>query len=249
MKHSQLSALLEELEPISLKGLDKVKLLNRVETGPQPMVVSGISSREADFGMYDVMEFRFTTHDDAAEQNYYIFEAVKQVAKRSRYFYWQGRKYDYDTPEGKDLYEDLDDDDIEVQLFRDTTLFDRFIRLDAFTADPASDNVRIGNTDSAFHRIFLSDATFNGSVYSTGFFIDSRRFEAADEQEKGVVLIRLRSVSRAFYEYMLSHEKYNLDMGRLPAVQLTPPRGNIRDGLGVFGASARQEWSFYFDEL
>ena len=147
------------------------------------------------------------------------------------------------------MFEELEDDDIDVKLIEDTVFSPEIIRLDVFTRDAQTDNSKIGNRDSAFSRIFLRDSLFNGSSYSSAFLIDMSRFEANAPQQKGVVIIRIKSVDRAFYDYMVQYDKYQHDLGKIPASQLDEPNGNIQNGLGIFGAATKREWRLFYDDL
>lgn len=217
---------------------------------PAPFIVKNVRSEEGDLRGKEVLNFSFDIDDAANEDNYYVFEAVKQLVHLSRYFIWQGVRYDYDTQAGKDLYEILEDeDDADISLRKDTVATNTYIRLNVFTGDAKTDNINMGSLDSSFRRIFIRDSLFNGASYSTTFSIAMDHFEAVNPQEKGIIAVRIKSVAKAFYHYMLQYEKYKTDFGTMPAGGLTSPTGNIQNGLGIFGGSCKKEWKFFYDEL
>jgi hypothetical protein len=56
-------------------------------------------------------------------------------------------------------------------------------------------------------------------------------------------------VSKELYNYLKLYEKYKTDFGSVPTNQLVSPAGNIVNGLGIFGGSAKRERIYYFDVL
>lgn len=216
---------------------------------PKAFALQDVEAEEDEFLGKQVLDFSFILKDNADEKNYYIFEAVKEIVSVYRYFYWQGVLYNYDTPEGKKLYQDLIDDDENVKLKKDTLPAHQFMRLNVFTQDPNTANAGLNSLDSGFNRIFISDSLFGGMNYATSFFVDMSHFIAANPTEKGIVEIRVKSVDKSFYDYMLQYEKYKTSFGTLPVSQLTSPVGNIQNGLGVFGGSAMIQKKYYYDPL
>jgi len=217
---------------------------------PSSFSVTNVRTEEGSWRGKEVLDFSFRITDNANEDNYYIFEAIKQGARLSRFFYWQGIRYDYDSQSGKDLYEMIEDEqDIELPIIRDTLYSDGFTRLTVYTQDHHTDNNKIGSLDSSFNRIFITDSTFNGGFYTGIFSINTDQFLATTPEKEGIVLVRIKSVDRIFYHYMLQYEKYKTDFGKMPAGLLPSPSGNIQNGLGVFGGSFKHEWRFFYDDL
>lgn len=216
---------------------------------PQAFSVTHVSTDESSFMGREVLRFSFNISDPAQEKNYYLFEAIKQLVKVAHYFYWQGIKYDYDTQAGKDLFEQLEDEDEEVTLITDTIPTHQFLRLGLFATDPGSDNKTIGNMDSSFNRIFMTDTLFNGQSYPTSFAIATNLFTSATPEQKGIILVSVKSVSKEFYDYLQQYEKYKNDLGKMPVNQLSFPTENIQNGIGILGASFRNEWKLYYDDL
>lgn len=217
---------------------------------PPPFVVSNVSSAESTVLGREVFNFNFSIDDAAGETNYYIFEAVKQLVRITHYFYWQGIRYDYDTQAGQDLHETLEDEeDVDIPVIKDTIATNKYLRLNIFTTDNNTDNKNIGSLDSSFRRVFIRDSLFNGQSFSTTISVVMDQFEAVYPQDKGIVLIRIKSVGKDFYNYMLQYERYKTDFGKMPVGQLTSPIGNIQNGFGIFGGSFKREWKFYYDDL
>jgi len=216
---------------------------------PSPVTIMNVETEENTFHGKNVLDFDFSLKDNSNEENFYIFEAVKQLVHVAHYFYWQGVQYDYDTQTGFDLYNELDDQGYDIPVLKDTIPTGKYLRLHVYTSDIRTDNSFIGTLDSSFRRIFLKDSLFNGQDYSTRYSIVRDHFASGSPEEKGIVLIRIRSVDESIYRYLLESEKYKTQFGRFPVLQLNSPEGNIQGGFGVFGGSVKQEWKFYYDVL
>lgn len=186
--------------------------------------------------------------DAAGESNYYIIEAVKDLVKLRSYFNYKGIRYYTDNATGKMLYDKIKNSSGPA-LFIDTTSRNEFIRLNLYTQDGNTKNAGIDHLSNPFRRIFFDDNSFDGQEYTTRVYVDRQFFTSTDPDQKGRVRLRLKSVSKSFYDYLLIYEKYKTDFGTLPANQLLSPSGNVQNGLGIFGASARRERVFYFDKL
>ena len=215
---------------------------------PGPFNVDNVNTEEDDVNGEDAFIFSFSLNDPGSEKNYYVFEAVKELLKVSKYFLWQGVRYDYNTQEGEELYERVKDEP-DVALVTDTITTNKYIRLNLFTQDQKTDNDEFGSLDSSFRRIFIMDSTFNGQPYYGQFAVSMKYFQANTPEETGRVLIQVKSVTKELYDYLSHYEKYKSEFGNIPTGQLTSPPGNIVNGLGVFGGVSKKEWKFYFDDL
>ena len=217
-------------------------------TIPNNFSVQQTETEMDDLNGKSVLRFGFNIHDAGGEKNYYIFEAVKQLVNISRYFYWQGIKYDYNLQQGYDLYQQVKNN-TGVVLLRDTLLTHHDIRLNTYIKDNNTGNANLSSLDSPFRRIFITDSLFNGRDYESEIWIAMDHFIAADPQETGIVQVQVKSVSKELYDYLFQYEKYNQDFGYFSVSNLTSPVGNVQNGFGVFGGSVRKQWSYYFDQL
>jgi hypothetical protein len=187
-----------------------------------------------------------TWQDDTNSENFYIIEAVKELLTLRRYFFYQGKRYDYDSPKGYALHVQLNS---MPHIYRDTVSQNKFLHVQIFTGDNKTDNSTISTLDNPFRRIFLPDRSFQGLSYQTRVYMDPQFFTAADPKQKGRIRLQVKNASRELYDYLFLYEKYKTDFGFVPANQLPSPTGNISNGLGIFGGSSRKERIFYFDEL
>ena len=220
-------------------------LISASTTIPGPVFTEDVSWHDAVQGSRPVLVFNFMILDPPSERNYYLFEAVKQSLRVNRYFYYQGNRFSYDNAEGKDLY-DSEAGGNGALLLRDTIPLNQFTRLELFTYDKRTENNTYG-LDSTFDRIFITDSLFNGQSYPTFFSVVKDHFE--DASAPGRVLIRVKSVSRELYEYLVSYQKYKTAFGTVPTTHLPSLKGNIENGFGVFGGASKKEWAFYYDKL
>ena len=202
-------------------------------------------------GMYQgkkVLVVSISFLDMGDRDDYYIVEGIKELLKPGRYFYYRGVRHDYNTAQGKALYEQVKNTP-GVQLLNDTVSINKFLRLELYTQDANTENARLDNLSNPFRRLFLSDKTFNGQSYTIKFYVDKQFFVATEPMHKGRVRIQLKAASKELFDYLLEYEKYKSDFGSIPANQLPSPRGNVSKGLGIFGGSARRERIYYFDQL
>ena len=230
---------------VSQAGLETVNASTHI---PPSFSVQNVDVGDGSRNGKDVMQFNFTIEDHGNEKNYYMFEAVKQLVYLRNYFFWQGVQYDYNTPEGQSVYQQASSQQ-NIDILKDTVLTNKYLRLNLYTGDTNTDNGNFGSLDSSFHRIFLTDSLFNGTNYTTSFAIDKSYFEAKVPEEKGRILVRIKSVSKELFDYLSQYEKYRTEFGILPSANLSSPEGNISGGFGVFGGSYKNEWVYYFDEL
>ncbi len=195
-----------------------------------------------------VLKVTLEWKDSAGRADLYIVEAVKQLIKMRRYFYFGGTRYDYDTKDGAKLFEQVKDRP-GVRLLLDTLLQQKFLRLNLYSSDKNLDNFRFENPESAMRRMFLTDQAFNGETYKLVFSIDKDLFTASTPDQKGRILLQMKSASKDLYKYLVTYEKYKTEFGSIPANQLTSPAGNVLNGLGVFGGDTQREIVWYYDEL
>ncbi len=219
-----------------------------VTTVPYPVQVEKLDTASALRQGKPVLEVKLLLKDRPDQLENYVIEAVKQVCKIRTSFTYNGTKYDCDTEEGKKLYEQVKNDP-SVKSEKDTIPLQQFLRLNLYSKDIHIENLRFDGADNPFRRIFLSDQYFTANKYLLRFSIDKSFFISEKENQKGRVLIRVKSASRELYRYLITYEKYKTDFGSIPANQLGSPAGNVQFGPGVFGGATQLEKAYYFDEL
>ena len=211
---------------------------------PFPRLLS-VDTASTQFNDMDVFAANITWKDSADFEEFYIIEAVKELVKNNHFYIYQNKRYSYDTQQGKAFYEQIKNTP-GIRVLTDTIGLNKFVRLNVYTEDDQSENARIDKLTNPFRRIFFLDPVFNGGNYTTKVYIDKQFFVS---QQKGRVRLQLKSVSKELYNYLKLYEKYKTDFGSVPTNQLISPTGNIENGLGIFGGSAKRERVYYFDAL
>jgi hypothetical protein len=206
----------------------------------------GADTSSTQFNDKDVLAVSITWKDSVNYDEFYIIEAVKELVKNNHFFIYQGKRYSYDTQSGKEFYETVKNTP-GIRILTDTVGLNKYTRLNLYTEDDQSENVKLDKLTNPFRRIFFLDTKFNGEYYNTTVFIDKQFF--VDARNKGRVRLQLKSVSQELYDYLKLYEKYKTDFGSVPTNQLVSPTGNVENGLGIFGGSAKREKIYYFDVL
>jgi hypothetical protein len=210
-----------------------------------PRLIS-VDTASAQYSGKDVLAASITWKDSLNKEEFYIIEALKEMVRVYHYFIYQGRRYSYDTPQGKAYYQQVKNTP-GIRILSDTAGLNKFTRLDLYTDDNNSENSHIDKLTNPFRRVFFLDQSFNGANYTTKVYIDKQFF--VDPTQKGRVRLQLKSVGKELYKYLKLYEKYKTDFGSVPANQLISPTGNVENGLGIFGGSAKREKIYYFDVL
>ncbi len=208
--------------------------------------LTGVDTFSTQINDKDVLGVNITWKDSLDYDEFYIIESVKELVKNNHFFIYQGKRYSYDTQSGKEFYQTVKNTP-GLKILTDTVSLNKYTRLDLFTEDGQSENAKIDKLTNPFRRIFYLDPFINGEYYNTTLYIDKQFF--VDPKQKGRVRLQLKSVSKELYDYLKLYEKYKTDFGSVPTTQLVSPTGNIENGLGVFGGSAKRERVYYFDVL
>jgi hypothetical protein len=223
--------------------LGLVKASTNIPPLPRSMSVDTASTQ---FNDKDVFATTITWKDSLDYEEFYIIEAVKELVKNNHFYFYQGKRYSYDSQSGKEFYQQVKNTP-GVKIFTDTVGLGKYTRLNVYTEDELSENARIDKLSNPFRRIFFPDEPFNGDHHTTTVYIDKLFF--VDAKQKGRVRLELKSVNKDLYNYLKLYEKYKTDFGSVPTTQLVSPTGNIQNGLGIFGGSAKRERVYYFDVL
>jgi len=177
----------------------------------------------------------------------YMIEAVKELLKVRHFFFYNGVRYDYDTPEGYAKYQQVKS--LGVLLRKDTVSQKKFLRINIYTEDPHSVNADLDILQNPFRRIFYSEKDLNSTAYNAKIYLDPTFFVAMNNSELGRIRLQVKRCSKELFDYLVTYEKYRIDFSGLPSTQLNSPNGNISNGLGIFGGASRRENIFYFDKL
>jgi hypothetical protein len=196
------------------------------------------------YGIDTVVRFDVEIGDGPGD-SYYVIEALKQRMIIYGYFLLDGQWLDIIS--FKTTYDSLINAGIAVDTKFDTVHQEGFIRQDVFTNDQHSENFQNGGQHTVCRRVLIKDGFFNGSSYVTSVFVKTKGLVSADGFDKGRVLIRVRSVSKDYFDYLKAYEQYEpvtgLGVNSLP-VKIP---GNINNGIGIIGGVYQRQFPFLFD--
>jgi hypothetical protein len=196
------------------------------------------------YGIDTVMRFNIEIGDRPGD-NYYIIEALKQRMIIYGYFLLDGQWQDIIS--FKTTYDSLINAGVPVDTKFDTIYQEGFIRQDIFTDDQHSENFQNGGQYTVCRRVLIQDGHFDGNSYITNVFVKTRGMVSVEGYDKGRVLIRVRSVSKDYFDYLKAYEQYEpvsgLGANSLP-VKIP---GNINNGVGIIGGVYQHQFSFLFD--
>jgi len=184
--------------------------------------------------------------DQAQEQNFYAIEALKELMKVIEYFNFNSIWYV--KREHQNLYDSLTNAGLFLTLKTDTFYTKKFIRLPVFTDDPNSENLVIGNPLNVNKRILFQDKVFNGSSYFTNIYVDKKMFISNNQEEKGRVIIYVKSVAEEYFNFLKSYEQYDAQDGLNSLNKPTKIVGNVVNGLGVLGGVYQHQYIYIFDQ-
>jgi hypothetical protein len=184
--------------------------------------------------------------DQGGEENYYVVEAVKQILDIQGQFEYDGGWYDLYT--NQYLYDSLKAAGVNLLTQFDTSFSDTYSRVNIYTADPVTENLKFGNSLAAYKRVFLNDLGFNGGSYNLRVFLQRDQVASSEQWSRGRALIKVKSVSKEYFTYLTGYEQKG-NGGLLNTVG--PPikiDGNVQNGLGVVGGVYLQQFAYYFDK-
>jgi hypothetical protein len=176
---------------------------------------------------------------------YMVLEALKQTCLIDSFFIYRNRKYKKEEHEA--LYQRVKNEPGTI-MGRDTLFLDEYHRLPCYTQDEQTDNNQIGGLNESYSRIFFSQPPRPVSTY---FYVNSSSFKAVDDDfiPKGRVVIYVKSVSKAYYDFLLTYEKIKRNTGLNTLFNAIQLKGNVNAGLGIIGGCNQHTYYLYFDEL
>lgn len=214
---------------------------------PMPFVASVTDTVTTNYAGNEVVEVNVIIHDVGAEKNHYVVEAVKQSVHLLGMFEFVGWWYDLYTYQ--DLYDSLRLAGHQLNLETDTSYSESLSRINIYTNDTRTENLRFGNSMAANRRILLPDANFDGGSYRLKVFLQKDQMVSTNEWDKGRVLFRIRSVSEDYFRYLKGYEQKNSGGGISSIGQPVRLDGNVVGGLGVIGGVYQVQFEYWLDDL
>lgn len=129
----------------------------------------------------------------------------------------------------------------EIRTYRlngqDTIYTSNWESIGLQTQSKETDNVRFGEIYSPYKRLYVSLENSNKSVLDVSF-------PTQDRVDSEIYKINVKSVTEPYFDFMYSYDVFNnLDV----IVDMIPPsttKGNIQNGIGIFGGSAEMNLVF-----
>jgi len=179
---------------------------------------------------------------DRPGRSRYVFEAVKQAGYVDSLFVYNGVEHSYMT--NWQLYDSLKSAGVTLHLRADTLYTPIYTRLNVMTEDQRTANRRLPL--HGLRRVLLDDGSFEGKVTDLRLLVDRKEF--VSELSKGKVVIRVRSVSEAYYQYLLAYELLQDAQQGISFEQPVLLESNVKNGLGIVGGVYEQRFDFLFDK-
>ncbi|WP_143306779.1 DUF4249 family protein [Chitinophaga vietnamensis] len=177
---------------------------------------------------------------------YIAMEALKQTGYGDTVFTYNGvtnRK-----SENPDLYNQLKDKPGFTQ-HKDTLFINDYLRIPCYTQDENADNNQVGGLNENYNNILFSRM---GRTFSTNLYINATALSSSPAEEiapKGRVLVYVKSVSRDYYDFLLTYEKVKRNPGLNSLIQAIQIRSNTSGGVGIVGGCNETEYRLYYDTL
>ncbi len=131
--------------------LGLVKAQTHIPVLPRLLTVDTASTL---FNDKEVFAANITWKDSLDHEEFYIIEAVKEMVKNNHFYFYQSKRYSYDTQQGKAFFETVKNTP-GIKIFTDTVGLGKYTRLNLYTEDENSENARIDKLTNPFRRIFF----------------------------------------------------------------------------------------------
>jgi len=184
--------------------------------------------------------------DDGSVTNFYTIEALKQKVYIDGTFNYNGQQVT--VSDNKMLYDSLKAAGALPLVSWDTSYSSTFERVDIYTDDPATENIKLSNALSTNRRILLSDLSFNGQAYTTSVYLDTTIFRSTEDSAKGRILLLIKSVCAPYFSFLKGYEMYEPSTGFTSLAQPVKIDGNVTNGMGMVGGVYLHKFVYTFDE-
>jgi hypothetical protein len=193
------------------------------------------------------LRFHFKVRATApGAKQFIVFEALKQACHTDSIAIYNGNRYSrQDDMDNYNRVRSLPG----VRLQKDTVCQDDYLRIPCYTQDINADNNQIGGLNENYNRILF---TQNGPMLTTEVYLNAAAINAVPDDDlipKGRVIVYARSVSKAYYDFLLTYEKVVRNPGLNSLFQAIQLKGNTVNGLGIVGGLYQHAYYLYYDNL
>lgn len=193
-----------------------------------------------------VLRFHFSITTAPNVRQYIVMEALKQSATVDTSFSYQGRRYR--KSQNDSLYNKVKDLP-GANPKKDTIYLNDYLRIPCYTQDENADNNQIGGLNENYNSILF---TQYGRPLETNFYINAIALSSNPTEAiapVGRVLVYVKSVSKEYYDFLMTYEKVKRNPGLNSLIQAIQLRSNTQNGLGVVGGVYEKVYYLYYDSL
>lgn len=214
---------------------------------PAPFRVTLLDTVRTVLNGRNVLRFHYNIMPQPATiRQYVVMEALKQAAYADTLFNYNGVKYS--KKDNAELYEQ-ERQKPNFRFWKDTVYLDFYLRIPCYTQDENADNNQIGGLNENYNAILFTQA---GRPLDTYFYLNATALTAGLAEEilpKGRVMVYVKTVSKEYYDFLLTYEKIKRNPGLNSLVQAIQLKSNTKNGLGILGGSFERMYYMYFDDL
>lgn len=223
-----------------------VKPVTAMASIPPPFKVELLDTLRTMLNGRAVLRFHFTVYPLPGVRQYVVMEALKQSVTVDTTFTYQGVKYR--KSEHETLYEQVKNMP-DINAKKDSFFLNDYLRIPCYTQDENADNNQIGGLNENYNSILFNQA---GKPLTTYFYINATALSSNPVEAiapVGRVLVYVKSVSKEYYDFLLTYEKVKRNPGLNSLIQAIQLRSNTQGGLGIVGGSYQKLYYLYYDVL
>ncbi|RFS18887.1 DUF4249 domain-containing protein [Chitinophaga silvatica] len=224
----------------------ELKPVNAMATIPPPFKVELLDSVRTLLNGRPVLRFHFTVSPIPGVKQYIVMEALKQSVITDTSFTYKGARYR--KSEHRSWFDEVKNKP-EADIRKDSIFQNDYLRIPCYTQDETADNNQIGGLNENYNSILF---TQNGKPLTTDFYINATALSSNPTEAIapiGRVLVYVKSVSKEYYDFLLTYEKVKRNPGLNSLIQAIQLRSNAIGGLGVVGGSYQKLYYLYYDKL
>lgn len=212
---------------------------------PDAFTAHVASSANAIFGSDTTLAVDLVIEDQSGE-HYYVIEAVKQPMTIVGRF-WHSNEW-LSITDHRTQYDSLKLAGINIQTQFDTSFGKTYTRQNVRTEDVNTENLKNNTSFYVFRRILLTDYQFSGTAYSTRVYLSIGQDYFTNELDKGRILLQVKSVSKAYFDYLQSYELYSPNSDYLTSGAPANLKSPVQNGMGIIGGVYKQQFAFVLDK-
>ena len=223
-----------------------LKPITAMASIPPPFKVELLDTLRSLLNGRPVLRFHFTVYPLPGVKQYVVMEALKQSVDVDTTFMYQGVRYR--KSEHEEWYEAVKNSP-DAQARKDSFFLNDYLRIPCYTQDENADNNQVGGLNENYNSILFTQL---GKPLTTYFYINATALSSNPTEVAipvGRVLVYVKSVSKEYYDFLLTYEKVKRNPGLNSLIQAIQLRSNTTGGLGIVGGSYQKLYYLYYDKL